>query len=49
MKKEKPSPSAELVAAIRATESMRPVDEQVCYDPFAKDLTNYQKSLKCLN
>jgi len=37
MKKEKPSPSAETVAAIRATESMRPVDERVCYDPFAKD------------
>ena len=37
MKKEKPSPSAELVTAIRTTESMRPADEQVCYDPFAKD------------
>jgi methyltransferase (TIGR00027 family) len=37
MKKEKPSSSAEMVAAVRATESMRPTDEQVCYDPFAKD------------
>lgn len=37
MKKEKPSPSAETVAAIRATESMRPTAEQVCYDPYAKD------------
>ncbi len=37
MKKEKPSTSAEMVAAVRATESMRPRDEQICYDPFAKD------------
>jgi methyltransferase (TIGR00027 family) len=37
MKKEKPSPSAEMVSAVRATESMRPANEQICNDPFAKD------------
>ena len=37
MIKEKPSPSAETVAAIRATESMRPKEEQVCYDSLAKE------------
>ena len=37
MREEKPSPSAEKVAAARAVESERPEDERVCYDPFAKD------------
>lgn len=37
MKQDKPSSSAEMVAAVRTTESMRPIDEQVCYDPYAKD------------
>jgi len=36
MKAEKPSVSAEQVAAIRAAWSKRPEDERVCYDPLAR-------------
>lgn len=36
MSEEKPSPSAELSAAVRAAESMRPKDEQICYDTLAQ-------------
>ena len=36
MEEKKPSVSAEQVTAIRAAESMRPKDERVCYDPFAR-------------
>lgn len=36
MKEQKPSVSAEQVAAIRAAWSRRPEDERVCYDPLAR-------------
>jgi len=36
MKEEKPSVSAEQVAAIRAAWSKRPEDERVCFDPLAR-------------
>lgn len=38
MKKGKASQTADLAAALRAAESMRPEDERVCYDPFARDI-----------
>jgi methyltransferase (TIGR00027 family) len=37
MKEGKPSATAEANAAFRAAESLRPEDERVCYDPYAKD------------
>jgi methyltransferase (TIGR00027 family) len=37
MREEKPSFTADIVAAYRALESKKPVDERVCYDPLAKD------------
>lgn len=37
MMEQKPSSSAESVAAARAAESSKSEDERVCYDPFAKD------------
>ena len=37
MKKGRPSATAEGNAALRAAELLRPLDERVCYDPFAKD------------
>jgi len=36
MSEEKPSSSAEMVAAARATESKKPQDERICYDPLAQ-------------
>ena len=45
MKEGKPSATAEANAAFRAAESMRPVDERVCYDPFAKDFLGTKFSI----
>lgn len=37
MKERKPSRSAAAACALRAAESMRPENERVCYDPYARD------------
>jgi methyltransferase (TIGR00027 family) len=37
MKEGKPSRTAEIVAAWRAVEALKPENERVCHDPFAKD------------
>ncbi len=48
MKEEKPSSSAESVAAARAAESSKSENERICYDPFAKDFLGprYSRILK---
>jgi len=36
MKSGRPSYSAEIVASMRALEALRPADERICYDPYAR-------------
>ena len=37
MQKEKPSKTAEQMAASRFGESIKPENERLCYDPYAKE------------
>jgi methyltransferase (TIGR00027 family) len=45
MKEGKPSATAEANAAFRAAELMRPEDERVCHDPYAKDFVGTKFSI----
>ncbi len=45
MKEGKPSATAEANAAFRAAELMRPEDERVCHDPYAKDFLGTKFSI----
>jgi methyltransferase (TIGR00027 family) len=49
MKEGKPSITAELTAAVRAAESLRPKHKRVCYDPLAKSFLGFPFSILAKN
>ena len=49
MKEGKPSITAELTAAVRAAESLRPKHKRVCYDPLAKKFLGFPFSILAKN